>query len=384
MRLALLSGAFPPQFNGIGDYTWCLSQELANQGQQVAVLTSFAPARPKPSEVEVIGCFDASRPQTISGALHQLLKGDRFDWVIVQYNPFSFGRRGFAPWLVSALRATEVPTAVTFHETFAVPLWPWQHILMRIWQYPQFVLLVRTGHCHFVSTERWLAQVRRWADRPSFLLPVGSNLPLCKLTKSEARKHLGLPNDALVLGVFGFAHLSKKTEWIGAAARLIHNRFPKTQILCVGEVGARIRGICGNVPVNDHGSLPGPDVSVRLRAMDLFLAPLTDGISARRGSVIAAFQHGLPICSTVRKYTDRFLQELVSPALSLTPNDDATLFAETALKMAEFTLQDPDLGRDLVNFHDQHFAWPVIARRVLERLSEAHPSSSRLTEYRIH
>jgi glycosyltransferase involved in cell wall biosynthesis len=364
MRIALLSGAFPPQFDGIGDHTWWLSQALVEQGHEVTVLTSFAPVRQQPAGVEVITAFDASRSQTIRGALQSLRKTGRFDWLIVQYNPFCFGRRGFAPWLIPALRSSGIPIAVMFHETFAVPLWPWQQIIMRIWQYPQFALLARTGLCHFVSTERWLAQVRRWAKGPSQLLPVGSNLPLCGLTKGEARKRLGLSPHALMLGVFGFAHQSKRTEWIGAAARRIHDRFPQTEVLCIGQVGEWVRSVCGETPVHDHGSLPGPEVSLRLRAMDLFLAPLTDGISGRRGSVIAALQHGLPICSTVRTYTDAYLKNFVNPAFSLVPHDNQELFCEEAVRMAEKALQQPNFGQELKEFHDRHFAWPVIAERM--------------------
>jgi glycosyltransferase involved in cell wall biosynthesis len=384
MRIALLSGAFPPQFDGIGDHTWWLSQALAEQNQEVTVLTSCAQNRPQPVNVEVVSFFDASEPKTISEALRALRRPtSRFDWLIVQYNPFSFGHRGFAPWLVPGLAATGIPIALMFHETFAVPMWPWQHVLMRLWQYPQFIFLVRTGRCHFVSTERWLAQVRQWARSPSFLLPVGSNLPLCQLTKHEARKRLGIEPDALVLGVFGFAHMSKRTEWIGAAARLIYNRFPKTLVLTVGQIGSWVRSASGDAPVHDHGSLPASEVSLRLRAMDLFLAPLTDGISARRGSIVAAFQHGLPICSTVRQHSDHFLRDFVSPAFSLTPSNNQTLFTEAALELSQKVLQQPDLGHDLVEFHDRHFAWPVIARRMLAGLSSAQPngrSSSKGTE----
>jgi glycosyltransferase involved in cell wall biosynthesis len=364
MRLALLSGAFPPQLDGIGDYSWWLSQTLAEQGHEVTVLTSFAPVRQPAAGVDVIPCFDACRSQTIHGALQSLQKKGRFDWLIVQYNPFCFGRRGFAPWLIPALRGSGIPIAVMFHETFAVPLWPWQQIVMRIWQYPQFALLARTGLCHFVSTERWLAQVRRWAKGPSQLLPVGSNLPLCSLTKREARERLGLRQDALILGVFGFAHQSKRTEWIGAAARRINAKFPQTEVLCIGQVGQFVRGVCGETPVHDHGSLPGPEVSLRLRAMDVFLAPLTDGISGRRGSVIAALQHGLPICSTVRTYTDAFLKNLVNPAFSIVPHNNQTLFCEEALRLAENALQQPNFGQDLAEFHDKHFAWQVIAKQM--------------------
>jgi glycosyltransferase involved in cell wall biosynthesis len=371
MRLALLSGAFPPQLDGIGDYSWWLSQALAEQGHVITVLTSFAPAQHAPPNVEVIACFDSSNSGTIQEIRRYLAGSGRFDWLIVQYNPFSFGRRGFAPGLNSVLRTLDLPIACMFHETYAVPFWPWQQMVMRIWQYPQFVRLTRIAHCHFVSTERWLAQVRRWARSDPQLLPVGSNLPRCNLTKSEAREKLGLAQDALILGVFGFAHGSKRTEWIGAAARSIHCRYPQTQVLCIGQLGRVVQTVCGETAVQDHGFLPGPEVSLRLRAMDLFLAPFSDGISARRGSVIAAFQHGLPICSTRSKHTDRFLRDLVSPSLSLSPNNQKDLFAEAALQMAESALQRVDLGLDLVEFYEQNFAWPVLADRMLTGLMHA-------------
>jgi glycosyltransferase involved in cell wall biosynthesis len=374
MRLALLSGAFPPQFDGIGDYSWWLSQTLVEQGHEVTVLTSFAPVRQPAAGVDVIPCFDASRSETIHGALQSLRKKGRFDWLIVQYNPFCFGRRGFAAWLIPALRRSGIPVAVMFHETFAVPLWPWQQIVMRVWQYPQFVFLARTGRCNFVSTERWLAQVRRWAGRPPHLMPVGSNLPLCQLTKAEARAKLGLSPDALILGVFGFAHGSKRTEWIGMAARAIHERFSQTQILSIGELGQRLRDASGGVPLHDHGLLPGQEASLRLRAMDLFLAPFSDGISGRRGSAIAAFQHGVPACSTFRAYTDRYIREIDTPALRLTPADNKSLFIESAREQAELCLQRPDLGRDLIRFYETHFDWPVVAHRTIQGLLEASQS----------
>jgi glycosyltransferase involved in cell wall biosynthesis len=368
MRIALLSGAFPPQFDGIGDHNWWLSQALAEQGHSVTVFTSFPPNRPQPVNVRVLPCFDAANSQTVKAILPLLQKGDGFDWLIVQYNPFSFGNRGFAPGLISALRAVQIPIACIIHETFAVPLWPWQHMVMRVWQYPQFLALIRIGRCHFVASERWLGQVRQWANGPSILLPVGSNLPLCPLTKQEARKQLGMRQDALILGVFGFGHISKRNNWVGSAARRIHTRFPQTEVLCVGQVGGSVRDRCGNVPVRLDGSLPGPEASLRLRAMDIFLAPVNDGISARRGSIVAALQHGLPICSTVREHTDRFLREFSSPAFSLAPGDNFELFTENAVRMAELSLQQPELGHDLVKFHDRYFAWPVLAKRLVNEL----------------
>lgn len=369
MRIGILSGAFPPQFDGIGDHTWWLSQELANQGQEVTVFTSFAGSSPKPVGVDVIRCFNSARPQTIQNLASAFHTAGPFDWLVLQYNPFSFGPRGFAPWLIAAVRNARTPLALMFHETY-VPLWPWRFTMMRLWQYPQFAFIVRMARVLFVSTERWLPQVQRWTKRSCSVLPVGSNLPRCELSKAEARVRLGFPPETLLLGTFGFAHVSKRTEWVGAAARRIYERFPQTELLSVGQKSDSLVAACAPVPVHQHGFLPGLEASLRLRAMDLFLAPFADGLSSRRTSAVTAFQHAVPVCSTFREYTDSFLRDLASPAVSLTPSDNETRFTESAVEMAGRFVQQSDLGQDLAKLHNEHFAWPVIARRLIVELEK--------------
>jgi glycosyltransferase involved in cell wall biosynthesis len=370
MKIAILSGAFPPEFDGIGDHTWWLSQELANQNHEVTVFTSFIRDRPKPIGVEVTGCFDPARPRTIQSLPDALHDAGGFDWLILQYNPFSFGPRGFAPWLIPAVKKARTSLALMVHETY-VPAWPWRFTVMRSWQQPQFAVLVRMAEALFVSTERWTPQIQPWTRKRCSLLPVGSNLPRCSLTKAEAKARLGFPPDALLLGTFGFGHISKRTEWVITAARRICQRLPQTQLLNVGKINDLLPSACRPAPVHQPGLLPGPEASVSLRAMDVFLAPFLDGVSPRRGSVVAAFQHGVPVCSTFREYTDRFLFEFASPAFSLTPSNDERRFTQSALVMAEKAVRLPNLGDDLVRFHDKYFAWPIIAQFLVQDLERS-------------
>jgi glycosyltransferase involved in cell wall biosynthesis len=377
MRIALLSGAFPPQFDGIGDYSWWLSQELAAQGHQVTVFTSVGPARPQPDKVEVICCFDPAKPRTVQALPKAIRKAGPFDWLILQYNPFSYGPRGFSPWLISAVKEAGIPFALMLHETY-VPLWPWRYSVMRTWQYLQFVLLVRSARAHFVSSERWIPQVNRWTKRACIGLPVGSNLPCCELSKSEARMKLGIAPEVLVVGIFGFAHGSKCLDWVVDSARSIHAEFPETLVLAVGQIGKAIREGCKDLPVLEAGRLPGADAALRLRAMDLFLAPFLDGISARRGSVIAALQHGIPTCSTFTEHSDRFLREFVSPAYSLTPVGKKEEFRRAALALAQSNRHRSTVAADLVELYQTYFDWPVIAQRTVETLSDKEPAWARV------
>jgi hypothetical protein len=370
MRLALLCGGFPPAIDGIGDYSWCLSHSLASQGHQVTVFTSYGPKLKPGQGVSVITCFDPKRPATI-GTFPEVLKGERaFDWLIVQYNPFSFGPRGFNPWLVPVLarvkRVTQV--AVMFHET-CVPFRPWKFTAMFFWQYPQLVALSFLASRVFVSTERWIQQLRRW--NPKIVchhLPVGSNLPFCALTKQEARARLNLPNEAILLGVFGSAHGSKLLDWVGAAARAVYGRFPRASIFYVGQNGRRIRETCPGIPFQDKGPLPPAEASLGIRSMDILLAPFTDGISTRRGTAMSALQHGVPVCSTISKWSDSVFWDERLPALSLCNLIKGEDYVGCVLAVAAAVLRNADMGSHLKDLYNSKFSWPVISNRLLAQL----------------
>ena len=67
------------------------------------------------------------------------------DAVLVQYNPFSYGRWGFAPWLVALtwalrLRRREPRIALMVHEPY-VPMITWRSTVMGLWQRAQLRLL---------------------------------------------------------------------------------------------------------------------------------------------------------------------------------------------------------------------------------------------------
>jgi glycosyltransferase involved in cell wall biosynthesis len=372
MRLALLCGQYPPVIDGIGDYSWCLSHALASRGHNVTVLTSHGP-RLKPTKgIAIVPCFDPNRPATIKALPAVLKKEPAFDWLIVQYNPFSFGPRGLNPWLipalVSAARLTQL--AVMFHET-CVPYWPWKFTAMLLWQYPQLFAQCLIAKRVFVSTERWSSELRRC--NPKVIchhLPVGSNLPFCALTKEEARAQLSLPRDSILLGVFGSAHESKMPDWVGSAARAVYERFPQTSVLYIGQDGQRVRDACTGVPYLDMGPLPAVEAGAAIRAIDLLLAPFSDGISTRRTSAMSALQHGVPLCSTISKWSDNIFREWRSPGLGLCNPANVDDFVLSVLAVAEEVLKNADLGHDLKDLYDASFSWPVISKSMLAHLDE--------------
>ncbi len=355
MKLALLCSGYPPDFDAIGQYTRHLGSALAGQGASVTIFTAGA-AWFEDGPLQVRGVFDLGKPHPFR-ALPSAMAEAGAEWLVLQYNPFSYGRRGYAPGLAPALAGLRV--ALMAHETY-VPFWPPQCALMRLWQVPQFTRLCRLARRVFVSTGRWSPAVARTPGAPEpILLPVGSNIPLCPIGREEARQRLGLAPDAWVAGIFGNRHPSRLLGWAGAAARGVEG----TQVLYVGRDGDAASAACEGAPFRDEGPLPDDEVALRLRAMDCLLSPFSDGISTRRSSALAGLRQGLPLVTTRAGWSDALLVE--NPLVFSSPvGEGEAAFVATARATREAARR----GLPAFDFEASPFAWPRIAQTLLAAL----------------
>ncbi|MGA7213062.1 MAG: hypothetical protein WBX20_02555, partial [Terrimicrobiaceae bacterium] len=198
MRIGLLSAAFPPDKDGIGDYTFRLARELSGSGNKVTVLTSFGKARLECPRVDVVPFFDPARPASIGGLAETLLKRPPLEWLVLQYNPFGFGPRGFCPSLPVALRKLKkvIPGTrieIMCHETYYTPWHPIRLGIMRVWQCPILAALAWVGDKLMASTERWVRQVELFSfGKPARFAPVGSNLPDSLEDPGAVREEFGV------------------------------------------------------------------------------------------------------------------------------------------------------------------------------------------------
>ena len=375
MKIAQICAAYPPNLDGIGDYTWWLADALAKQST-VSVFTRKGEYIPL-KNVSVVPVFDPAKLDTIKLLPDALVAnglGQPGDSLVFQYNPFSWGKRGLCPGVPSALhqvkkRLPDLRLAIMFHET-TVPRWPWRFAIMRSWQRPIFRALCHLSDVSFASSERYLQQIRRiGAEAPIHHLPVGSNLAGSPLSREPARQELNLTKDAVYVGAFGSAHESRLLVWIASAFRAIKARHPRAKLLYVGPHGEAIsRALGGRDDLVDFGIQPADRAGVCISAMDLLLAPFNDGISTRRGSAIAAFQNGVPVATTITKWTDSLFTEKPLRSVLLSSATDAPEFASQTAAWATF-LNDrkilESLRHEVREFHDRNFAWSAIAEKLI-------------------
>ena len=259
--------------------------------------------------------------------------------MILQYCPFSFGGWGFAPTL---------------------PLF-----LGRLRRKRPRPLIA--GMFYEASVDMKNLRWNRTAlGRPVPHLPVASNLPDARARRREARRRMGAGPETVVLSCIGLRHPGRLDEHVLASARAAGASAQSVLLLDLGPGEPHVARLAKNVELRVTGYLPADELARRIAAGDVFLAPYTDGVSTRRGTVMAALQHGVAVAGTRGYLTDDIFAR--APQLPLAKPDRPDSFAANVARL----VCDPDrrasLGAAGRELYDTSFDWPVLAQRLRSHL----------------
>jgi glycosyltransferase involved in cell wall biosynthesis len=291
-------------------------------------------------------------------------------WVLLQYNPFRYGRAGVAPWLLrDALalhRRSGARLIVMVHEAWIDITGP-KSLAIGLWQRAQLRGLLRLADGVIASTERLAEALGPRAVH----VPVASNITPIGESRASARRRLGL-GDELTVALFGRANPSRALDYAAATIGALAERHGPEQ-LAILNLGADAPPV--TVPAGARlyspGRLDEDDLSLWLTAAHVVLLPFTDGTSTRRGALMAALAHGLPVVGLSGPNTDRVLAE-ARDALTLTPLGDRDAFTAATLELTSDTERLRRAGEAGRRLYEFQFDWPILARRVAPVL-EGHP-----------
>jgi glycosyltransferase involved in cell wall biosynthesis len=363
VRLALCCNESLDDIDGIRDYTFRLVEALCQTEGVAADLC----VRTAEGRWAVIDGETGDRGH--EGAF-QGLTG--YDVVLLQYNPFMYGRWGFAPWLPVALgrlrSRSAVRVALMVHEPY-VPMVNWRWTLMGLWQRCQLAAALWESHLAFVSIDRWARSLRKLPfARPTFHLPVGSNLPDMRAARNAQRMQLNADDDTVVIATFTTGIPGRLDSHLAAAIDEVARGGQKVLVLNLGAGAPRLDGaIAEPVELIETGRLPSEELASNLAASDLFLAPFIDGVSTRRTTVMAALQHGVPVVGTTGFLTDRIFRD-AAHNLRLVPVESPGAFAAAAVHLALNSGERVALGLAGRELYERSFDWPVIAKELVMRL----------------
>lgn len=374
MRIDLVFPAFPPAHDGIGDYTFRLAEALVPHAC-VRVLTEQDDPEPVTGAevVRIDGSSMSQRGLELAG----FQTAGPPDWLVLQYNPFSWGRYGFNVLLPERLRQLKarhpsLRIAVMVHEPF-VPARTWQFTIMTCWQRWQLWRLGHVADVVFFSIGPWARRFSAWFKQtPVHHLPIGSNIPVEGEVREEARRRLGVQN-RFVLGLFGSASTDNGLPYVRSAVEAVVGQDAAAVLLYVGPDGRKVKEYLEGLPVRDLGKLSAREVSSAFAAMDISIAPIPDGVSTRRGTVMAALAHGVPVASLSGPSTDGVFSTASGQSIWLSPTGAVEAYGQLVAALAVHPARI-DVGAAGRALYEQKFDWPVIAKRTLCLLRQSERS----------
>ncbi len=304
---------------GMGDYTRELSRALAEFGVEAHVVTSVKAGPPEVSTVHpIIETWGWRSLQTINAFLDDLQPAITH----IQYQTAAYGMHPAINFLPLGLRRRRpaIQTAITYHDLRVPYLFPKAGPL-RWWV---TLAPARWSHAVIVTNpeDRQRMENGDWRQPPfsifhfPILIPIGSNIhpiPPANFDPDAWRDQIGIGRDEAMLVYFGFLNASKGGETlIHGLDRLVRRGYHCRLVMLGGQVGAsdptnrvyldRVKALIGRLGLAERvvwtGFIPDEQVSAYLMAADIAVLPYRDGASFRRGSLMAALAHGLPVVTT--------------------------------------------------------------------------------------
>ncbi|HEX4227166.1 MAG TPA: glycosyltransferase [Bryobacteraceae bacterium] len=267
MKLCMIVGHRKSKHCGVKDYSERLAASLTELGVE-AVVCAWEPWNLK----------------SLADVLSFLTK-QRFDVVHVQYPSIGY-RSSLVPHILGALR-TAPASLVTFHEYSALPRC--QQVCAQIFRWTTKQML-------FVSEFEQSCYNRNLGriGAPQTVIPIASNVP--SHPQALLRRNVVL--------YFGQIRPNKGLEQFIELARLEPNSNQPFQCVIAGSAPDKhqvyFERLRADAPksIEWRVDLSFADIAELMASCAVAYLPFPDGVSSRRGSVLAAFANGLPVIST--------------------------------------------------------------------------------------
>jgi glycosyltransferase involved in cell wall biosynthesis len=367
MRWAMLTGEYPPQPGGVGDYTRLLACELSRAGDEVHV---FAPdhgsALAEDPGVIVHGLPTNFTPASLyktSALLDTIIEPY---CLLVQYVPHAFGYKAMNLFLSMWLLAFRgAPVWVMFHEAvFPFRRQPLKYQVVAAATHFMAAMNLRAAERVFVSIPGWLPHLRklgRFKNNP-VCFPVFSNLPddIHPGTKEAIRNRFGGGHGKFLIGHFGTYGANISEMLFSILPRVMHSGAGRSLLLL-----GRNSNIFAEQFINRHpelaprihslDALADRELANSLAACDLVLQPFPDGASGRRGSLMASLALGMPVVTNFGPLSEPIWKESRG-AKVLPENANAQDWGGAVDALERDDSARIDLGRNASDFYKAHFS----------------------------
>ena len=378
MKIGLVTGEFPPMQGGVGDYTHALAIALGALDLEVHVITSRQCAAFRPASAAV--SLHPLVQRWSFGALFQvraLARALHLDFLDLQYQAAAYGLSAPIHFLPRLCGPRLFKTVVTFHDLRIPYLFPKAGPLRQA----AVTYLARTAAGAIATGPEDALELRRRGLARVAQIPIGSNIapaPPAGYDRAAWRARRGVQPQEFLLGYFGFLNASKGGDTlVQALASLVEGRAPIKLVLIGGPEGAsdatnaafgqKLEALIADQRLADRilrtGFVTPAEVSAALLACEAVVLPYRDGVSFRRGSLMAALAHGCPIISTWPAIPLPELRD--GENIRLVPPEAPAAVTQAVLELMAAPDQRARLGQG-ARALSTLFTWDKIAARTLE------------------
>lgn len=399
MKIGLITGEYPPQQGGVGDFTHELARALIAAGHEAQVITSafsgqhLAISQRQEDGITVQRAISSWGMRCWS-EIANVAEQQQLDVLNIQYEPAAYAMHIGVNFLPGAWvqRKVKTPIVTTFHDLLVPYLFPKAGPLR--WKVVEY--LARHSDAVIVTNEEDRARLSHLQLSASNLqvIPIGSNIDPSsagEFDQTAERTRWGIQSHEQVLGYFGFLNLSKGGSDLMQALKVMSDGGLPVKLLLIGgrtgssdptnaEYAAQVEGLIESLGVKKciaaTGYLEPPDVSRALVLCNVMVLPYVDGASLRRGSLLAAIAHGKAIVTTEPRFPIEGLRHEES-VLYVPPRDPRSL-ADAVQRV----LRDAALHTHLqtrVNEAAKLYTWDRIAAQTADVFEQALRTTRRAT-----
>ena len=289
---------------GVGDYTQRLAAALLAQGDDVFVFSGSQTQQQTPHIP--LTTYDNWGIGSIR-ALRQWAHQNALDVVNLQFQTAAYAMSPVVHFLPHVIN---VPFVTTFHDLRFPYLFPKAGAL-RDWI---VMHLARASDGVIVTNP---ADYKRVQSLPHVTeIPIMSNVPVqhpADYSRDVYRKRAGAGADEFLIAFFGFINHSKGLDTLLKALREARDNDIPAKLVIIGDrtgssdptnaayanqIDALIQQLNVEAHLTETGFVSAEEVSAYLSAADVVALPFRDGASYRRGTLMAAIEHGCAIIST--------------------------------------------------------------------------------------
>jgi len=362
MRIAWVTPDYPPDRGGVSDHSSEMVSVLRAVGHEVLVI-----ARPQKRPFALLNAeLDAFAPELIVVA-----------YVPLGYAPHTGGvSPAFALWCVGLRLRRHCRTIMLAHEASLPAAYLWRNRELKLAalgaaQVVQFCILAACFDTIFFSNtgtkEIWAEGLPRLANR-FHSIRICSNIPYHSSVEPKAEltaAGFSIPSSTILF--FGTGHQSVLFDYVEAAFLALLEREPLAVLVVIGMTPEKLRQLRPSLAdlgarVVVLGYVAAPQISLWLQVAKLVLAPLVEGVSARKGTVMAALQHGQAVVTTRGLHTRT---DIAWDQICLLAPLERDTFAAKAVEAFKDSELRSTIGRAARAEYEAHASASVTASRIL-------------------